>query len=58
MSPSVSMIARSAFGSPPAIARVVLAVRWAVRYPAMSRNGGMGLSRKMVERVEQAGRPV
>jgi len=57
MSPSVPMIARSAFDSPPAIARVVLAAGGG-EIPGNVTQRRDGLFRKLVERVEQAGRPV
>jgi len=57
MSPSVSMIARSAFDSPPAIARVVLAAGGG-EIPGNVTQRWDGVVQEMVERVEQAGRPV
>jgi hypothetical protein len=57
MSPSVPMIARSAFDSPPAIARVVLAVGGG-EIPGNVTQRWDGVVQEMVERVEQAGRPV
>jgi hypothetical protein len=56
MSPSVPMIARSAFDSPPAIARVVLAVGGG-EMPGNVTQRRDGVVQEMVERVEQAGRP-